>query len=151
MRTIDCMALRRMEHVGIVVEDIEAAVGFFVALGLEMEGEGEVGGEWVGRVIGVEGAQSKIAMLKSPDGSSSIELSEFLSPKTRRGEPTAPTNTLGLRHLSFLVDDVAEALARVEAHGAELVGSVEDYRDIYRLCYVRGPAGIIVELAEKLG
>jgi catechol 2,3-dioxygenase-like lactoylglutathione lyase family enzyme len=139
-----------MEHVGIVVDDMEAAVDFFVALGLELEGEGEVEGEWVDRVIGVEGTRSQIAMLKSPDGSSSIELSKFLAPEVREGEPEAPTNTLGLRHLSFLVEDVDETLGRLAPHGAELVGEVEDYRDIYRLCYVRGPAGTIVELAEEL-
>ncbi len=139
-----------MEHVGIVVDDMAAAIDFFVALGLELEGEGEVEGEWADRVIGVEGTRSRIAMLKSPDGSSSIELSKFLSPEVREGEPEAPTNTLGLRHLSFLVDDVDEALARLEPHGAELVGEVENYRNIYRLCYVRGPAGTIVELAEEL-
>jgi catechol 2,3-dioxygenase-like lactoylglutathione lyase family enzyme len=139
-----------MEHVGIVVDDMEAAVDFFVALGLELEGEGEVEGEWVDRVIGVEGTRSQIAMLKSPDGSSSIELSKFLAPETRPGEPEAPTNTLGLRHLSFLVDDVDETLGRLEPHGAEMIGAAENYRDIYRLCYVRGPAGTIVELAEKL-
>lgn len=139
-----------MEHVGIVVDDMEAAVGFFVALGLELEGEGEVEGEWADRVIGVEGTRSRIAMLKSPDGSSSIELSKFLAPEVREGEPEAATNTLGLRHLSFLVEDVEETLVRLAPHGAELVGEVEDYRDIHRLCYVRGPAGTIVELAEKL-
>jgi len=144
------MGVLRMEHVGVVVDDMAAAIDYFVALGLELEGEGEVGGDWVDRVIGVEGTRSQIAMLKSPDGSSSIELSKFLAPETREGEPGAPTNTLGLRHLSFLVGDVDESLARIAPHGGELIGGPENYRDIYRLCYVRGPAGTIVELAEKL-
>jgi catechol 2,3-dioxygenase-like lactoylglutathione lyase family enzyme len=143
------MALRRIAHLGIVVDDLPAAVAFFVELGMELEGEGSVEGEWVDRVVGVDGVRSDLAMLEAPDGSR-IELSKFNSPPLAPGAPEAPANTPGLRHVAFEVDDLEDTLARLRPHGAELVGTVEDYRDVYRLCYVRGPAGTIVELAEKL-
>ena len=145
------MAIKRMEHIGIVVEDLPAATEFFVELGLERGGEGQVEGAWADRIVGLEGVMSDLVMLKSPDGRAEIELVKFLSPPARDGEPGAPSNTLGLRHLSFTVDNLDDVLARLEPHGAELVREVATYRDIYRLCYIRGPAGIIVELAEELG
>jgi catechol 2,3-dioxygenase-like lactoylglutathione lyase family enzyme len=140
-----------MDHVGIVVEDLGAATEFFVALGFELQGEASVGGDWVDRVIGLDGARSDIAMLQTPDGHNQVELTEFQSPAVRQGDAGAPSNTLGLRHLAFVVDDVDAALEAARAHGGELVGTVERYRDIFRLCYVHGPGGIIVELAEELG
>jgi catechol 2,3-dioxygenase-like lactoylglutathione lyase family enzyme len=139
-----------MDHVGIVVDDLAAATAFFLELGLKLEGEATVEGDWVDRVIGLDGARSDIAMLATPDGDSRVELTEFHSPPGPDGDRLAPTNTPGLRHLAFEVDDVDATLAGLRAHGGELVGTVEQYKDIYRLCYVRGPAGIIVELAERL-
>jgi catechol 2,3-dioxygenase-like lactoylglutathione lyase family enzyme len=140
-----------MDHVGIVVDDLAAATQFFIELGLELEGEASVGGDWVDRVIGLEGVRSDIAMLKTPDGQGRIELSKFHSPATHSGDRQAPANTLGLRHVSFAVKDIDALVAGLRARGAELVGELERYKDIYRLCYVRGPEGIIVELAERIG
>ncbi len=140
-----------MDHVGVVVDDLAAAIDFFLALGLELEGEASVEGRWVDRVIGLDGVQAKIAMLRTPDGRARVELSRFLTPASPGGAPAAPANALGIRHLSFTVDQLDAVLARLRAHGAELVGELERYRDVYRLCYVRGPAGIIVELAERIG
>lgn len=145
------MGIERIDHVGIVVGDLAAATEFFVALGFELQGEASVGGEWVDRVIDLEGARSDIAMLRTPDGHSQVELTEFQSPPVRRGDADAPSNTLGIRHLAFAVDDVDAAIEAVRSHGGELVGTVERYQDIFRLCYVRGPDGIILELAEELG
>lgn len=139
-----------MEHVGIVVADLAAASEFFVALGFELEGEASVEGDWVDRVIGLDGARSEIAMLRTPDGHSRVELTEFRSPPPQHGDADAPSNTLGIRHLAFTVDDIDAAVESVRAHGGELVGTLERYRDIYRLCYVRGPEGIILELAEEI-
>ena len=140
-----------MEHVGIVVADLAAATEFFVALGFELEGEASVEGDWVDRVIGIDGARSDIAMLRTPDGGSRVELTEFRSPPARQGDADPPSNTLGIRHLAFIVDDIEATVETIRAHGGELVGTLERYRDIYRLCYVRGPEGIILELAEELG
>ena len=145
------MTVQRMDHVGIVVGDLSAATGFFVALGLELQGEMSVGGRSVDRIVGLEDARSDVAFLKTPDGHGSLELIEFRSPPAEDGDPDAPANTPGLRHLAFAVDDIEAALARLRAHGGELVGEVVNYEDSYLLCYVRGPEGIIVELAEKLG
>ena len=144
------MTIRRMEHVGVVVEDLAAATAFFVELGLELQGEGSVEGGWVDRVVGLEGVRAEIAMMETPDGHGRLELAKFHAPASRGGDREAPANTPGIRHVSFVVDDVDAAVAGLRAHGAELVGEVERYRDIYRLCYVRGPEGIIVELAEKI-
>jgi catechol 2,3-dioxygenase-like lactoylglutathione lyase family enzyme len=144
------MTIERMEHVGIVVNDLPAATAFFVQLGLELQGEASVEGDWVDRVVGLEGIQADIAMLETPDGGGRIELSKFRAPSDGGGDGHSPPNALGIRHLSFSVDDVDAVLAGLRAHGAELVGEVESYRDIYRLCYVRGPEGIIVELAERI-
>jgi len=140
-----------MDHVGIVVEDLVAATAFFVELGLELQGEASVEGGWVDRVVGLEGIRADIAMMETPDGHGRVELSKFHSPPGEGGDRQTPANTPGLRHISFLVEDIDAVLARLRASGAELVGEVESYRDIYRLCYVRGPEGIIVELAEQIG
>lgn len=144
------MAIKRMEHVGIVVEDLAAATDFFVELGLERRGGAEVGGEWVDRVIGLEGVQAEIAMLQTPDGGAQVELSQFHAPEGVRGEESPPSNALGIRHVSFLVEDIDGMVDGLRSRGFELVGSLEQYKDMYRLCYVRGPEDIIVELAEEL-
>jgi catechol 2,3-dioxygenase-like lactoylglutathione lyase family enzyme len=149
--TVQRMTVQHMDHVGIVVGDLADAVAFFVDLGLELQGEAPVEGAWVDRVIGLEGVQAKIAMLQTPDGHGRVELSEFHSPPSSAGDHHAPANASGIRHLSFAVDDVDAVLARLQARGVELIGTLERYEDIYRLCYVRGPDGIIVELAEKIG
>lgn len=144
------MTIERMEHVGIVVDDLADATAFFVELGMRPQGEGQVEGTWVGRVIGLEGVRVQIAMLETPGGDGRIELVQFLAPTSPDGDRRAPANAPGLRHLAFRVDDVDAVVARLQARGAELVGEVERYEDRYRLCYIRGPAGIIVELAEQL-
>lgn len=148
---IGAMTVQRMDHVGIVVDDLAGAIAFFVALGLEVQGEAQVEGGWVDRVIGLEDVDAQIAMLQTPDGHGRIELVEFLSPATADGDRRAPANAPGIRHVTFAVDDVEEVLARIDSHGAELVGELETYGDSYRLCYVRGPAGIIIELAQPVG
>ena len=145
------MTVRRMDHVGIVVDDLAAATAFFVELGLELQGEGAVEGGWVDRVLALEGVRSDIAMLETPDGHARIELSKVHAPSGPPGDRNAPANAPGLRHVAFLVDDLDAVMARLRADGADLVGTVERYDDVYRLCYVRGPEGIIVELAEELG
>jgi catechol 2,3-dioxygenase-like lactoylglutathione lyase family enzyme len=145
------MTIQRMDHVGIVVDDLAAATAFFVELGLELQGEGQVGGGWVDRVIGLEGVRAEIAMMETPDGHGRLELSKFHAPPGPGGNRHAPANAPGIRHVSFAVDDIDAVVARLRALGAELVGEVERYKDSYRLCYVRGPEGIIVELAEKIG
>ena len=143
------MTVQRMDHVGIVVDDLAAATAFFVELGLKLQGEGSVEGAWVDRVVGLEGVRAEIAMLETPDGHGRLELAKFHAPAGRGGDPHAPANTPGIRHVTFAVDDLDGVLARVRACGAELVGEVERYEDIYRLCYVGGPEGIMVELAEQ--
>jgi catechol 2,3-dioxygenase-like lactoylglutathione lyase family enzyme len=140
-----------MDHVGIVVDDLAAATAFFVALGLKLQGEALVEGGWVDRVVGLEGVRAEIAMVETPDGHGRLELTKFHAPSARGGEENAPANTRGIRHLTFEVDDVDAVVANVRALGAELVGEVERYEDRYRLCYLRGPEGIIVELAEQIG
>lgn len=173
------MSIQRMDHVGIVVEDLAAAIDFFVQLGLELQWEGQVEGDWVDRVVGLEGVRAEIAMLQTKDGHGRIELSKFHSPSgqdvhspsaqgeaphappapgealhspAHQGEAQpAPANAPGIRHISFEVEDIDAAVAGLLARGAELVGEVERYKDVYRLCYVRGPEGIIVELAERIG
>jgi catechol 2,3-dioxygenase-like lactoylglutathione lyase family enzyme len=145
------MTIQRMDHVGIVVDDLAAATAFFVELGLELRGESPVQGGWVDRVVGLEGVRAEIAMLETPDGHGRIELAKFHAPPGRSGERHAPANTPGIRHITFAVDDIDDVLARLQARGAELVGEVERYENIYRLCYIRGPEGVIVELAERIG
>jgi catechol 2,3-dioxygenase-like lactoylglutathione lyase family enzyme len=145
------MTVKRMDHVGIVVDDLAAATAFFVELGLELQGESPVQGGWVDRVVGLEGVQADIAMLQTPDGHGRVELAKFHAPPSPGGDRNAPANTLGIRHITFAVDDIDDVIARLQARGAELVGEVQRYENIYRLCYIRGPEGIIVELAERLG
>lgn len=142
--------IQRMDNVGIVVDDLEAVSAFFVALGLELEGEATVEGKSVDRLVGLEGVRSDIAMLRTPDGHGRLELSKFHTPPATAAEPNAPVNTLGLRRIMFAVDDVEDVLVRLQAHGGELVGELVQYEDKYLLCYVRGPEGIIVALAEEL-
>jgi catechol 2,3-dioxygenase-like lactoylglutathione lyase family enzyme len=145
------MTIQRMDHVGIVVDDLAAATAFFLELGLELQGEGRVEGGWVDRVVGLDGVRAEIAMMEIPDGHGRVELTQFHAPPSPVGDGQAPANTAGIRHLAFVVDDIDAVVTGLRAHGAELVGEVERYRDSYRLCYVRGPEGIIVELAEQLG
>jgi catechol 2,3-dioxygenase-like lactoylglutathione lyase family enzyme len=145
------MTIERMDHVGIVVDDLAAATEFFVELGLELQGQGSGEGELVDRIVGLEGVRSDFAFLQTPDGHGKVELVKFISPSTEDGNPQAPVNATGLRHLTFAVDDIKAVLAKLEARGAEPVGELVRYEDMYWLCYVRGPEGIIVELAEKIG
>jgi catechol 2,3-dioxygenase-like lactoylglutathione lyase family enzyme len=141
-----------LEHIGVVVDDVAAATAFFVALGLEVEGETSVEGDVVDRINGLEGVQADVVILRTPDGNSKIELAKYRSPSYAGGDgPASPANAPGLRHVLFAVDDIQTSLAALRAHGGELVGELVNYEDIYWLCYVRGPAGIIVELAEKIG
>ena len=145
------MTIQRMEHVGVVVDDLEAAVAFFVELGMEIEGRTSVEGQWVDRIIGLEGVRNDLAILRTPDGQGKLELVQFHTPTATSAEPNAASNVPGIRHILFAVDDLDDVLRRLYPLGAELVGEVEQYKDIYRLCYLRGPQGIIIELAEKLG
>jgi catechol 2,3-dioxygenase-like lactoylglutathione lyase family enzyme len=149
--TIQRMTVQRMEHVGIVVDDLADATAFFAELGLELLGEGAVEGGWVDRVAGLEGVRAEIAMLETPDGHGRLELTKFHTPSGRGGDRHAPANAPGIRHLAFAVDDLDAVLASLRARGAELVGEVERYEDSHRLCFVRGPEGIIVELGEQIG
>ena len=140
-----------MDHVGVVVDDLAAAIEFFVALGLEAKGRQSVEGEWVDRIIGLEGARSELAFMQTPDGHGRLELVEFHSPPYAGERSQEPSNAPGIRHVTFAVDDLDTVLSDIRDHGAELVGGVQNYENVYKLCYVRGPAGIIIELAEKLG
>jgi catechol 2,3-dioxygenase-like lactoylglutathione lyase family enzyme len=145
------MTIHRLEHVGIVVDDLAAATGFFVELGLELQGEGMAEGRWVDRVVGLDGVRVEIAMLQTPDGHGRLELAKFHTPCAQGGDRHAPANTPGIRHVAFAVEDLDTIVADLRARGAELVGELERYQDSYRLCYVRGPEGIIVELIERIG
>jgi catechol 2,3-dioxygenase-like lactoylglutathione lyase family enzyme len=140
-----------MDHVGIVVDDLADAVAFFVELGLELEGEATVEGHSVDRVVGLEGVRSDVAMMRTPDGRGGLELIKFQTPSIDGGDQRAPANASGIRHIAFAVDEIDAVLARLRTRGAELVGELGNYEDSYRLCYVRGPAGIIIELAEHIG
>jgi catechol 2,3-dioxygenase-like lactoylglutathione lyase family enzyme len=146
------MTIKRLDHVSVVVEDLAGAIAFFSQLGLEQEGEAALEGEWVDRVNGLEGVQVDIVMMHTPDGHGRLELTRFRNPKVVEIEPAiAPPNALGLRSVMFTVESVEDTLARMRAHfGAELVGEVAQYENMYRLCYMRGPGGIIVALAEEL-
>ena len=146
------MTLRRMDNVGVVFDDLEAGIAFFSAIGMELEGRAHVGGAWVDGLIGVEGADVDIAMMRTADGHSRIELSKFHAPEVIRLQPDPrPVNALGLLRMMFTVDDIDDTVARLQAHGAELMGNLEQYENVYRLCYMRGPEGVIVGLAEELG
>jgi catechol 2,3-dioxygenase-like lactoylglutathione lyase family enzyme len=145
------MTIKRMDHVSVVVDDLAAAIAFFTALGMTAEGEAPVEGPWVDRVNALERVQVDIVMMRTPDGHGRLELTKFRHPPLVELEPAiAPPNTLGLRSVMFTVESVDETVARLRANGAELIGEVAQYEDIYRLCYMRGPAGIIVALAEEL-
>jgi catechol 2,3-dioxygenase-like lactoylglutathione lyase family enzyme len=146
------MTLQRMDNVLIVVDDLEAAKAFFVALGMELEGETSVEGRSVDRLIGLQNVRATLALMRTPDGHGRIELDKFHTPEAiRTGPENVPVNALGIRRIMFAVDDIDDVVARMRAHGAELVGEVVQYEDRYRVCYVRGPEGIIVGLAEQLG
>jgi catechol 2,3-dioxygenase-like lactoylglutathione lyase family enzyme len=145
------MTITRLDHVSVVVDDLAAAIAFFAELGLEQEGEAAVAGEWVDRVNGLAGVHVDIVMMRTPDGHGRLELTKFRHPELVEIEPAiAPPNTLGLRSIMFAVEDLDDMVARMRAHGAELVGEVVQYENVYRLCYLRGPGGIIVALAEEL-
>src|SRR4030088_2835192 len=145
------MTIKRMDHVSVVVDDLPAAVAFFTTLGMALEGKTPVEGPWVDRVNGLEGVQVDIAMMATPGGHGRLELTKFRNPKLVRIEPAiAPPNTLGLRSVMFTGESVADTVVRLRANGAELIGEVAQYEDKYRLCYMRGPAGVIVALAEEL-
>ena len=140
-----------MDNVLIVVQDIEAAKAFFIELGMELEGETTVEGGWVDRVVGLDDVRADIAMMRTPDGHGQVELTKFHSPPAVKAEPEhAPTNALGIRRIMFAVDDVNDVVTRLRSHGAELVGEIAQYEDIYRLCFLRGPEGIIIGLSEQL-
>src|SRR3954471_3758850 len=145
------MAVQRMDNVGIVVEDLPPAIAFFRELGLELEGQGMVEGEWAGRVTGLGEQRVEVAMMRTPDGHSRLELSRFLTPPVIADHRTAPVHALGYRRVMFAVDDLDDTLARLRNHGAELVSSeVVQYEDMYRLCYIRGPEGLLIGLAQEL-
>ncbi|QPC45151.1 VOC family protein [Kaustia mangrovi] len=145
------MALKRMDNVGIVVEDLEAAIDFFCELGLELEGRATIEGDWAGRVTGLGDQHVEIAMMRTPDGHSRLELSRFLAPPVVSDHRNAPVNALGYLRAMFTVDDIDETLERLRARGAQLVGEVVRYKDAYRLCYIRGPERLLIGLAQELG
>src|ERR671937_569824 len=145
------MALKRMDNVGIVVDDLSATIAFFSELGLELEGQAMVEGEWAGRVTGLGDQRVEIAMMRTPDGHSRLELSRFIAPPVVSDHRNAPVNALGYLRVMFAVDDIDETLGRLQDRGAKLVGEVVQYEDAYRLCYIRGPEGLLIGLAEKLG
>src|SRR5881628_2875462 len=145
------MALKRMDNVGIVVDDLGGTIDFFRELGLELEGRTMIEGEWPGRVTGLRDQRVEIAMMRMPDGHGKIELSRFLTPPPVADHRNAPVNALGYLRVMFAVDDLDETLARLREHGAQLVDEVVQYKDVYRLCYIRGPEGILIGLAERIG
>ena len=145
------MTLKRMDNVGIVVESLDTAISFFTELGMQLEGRATIEGEWAGRVTGLGLQHVEIAMMVTPDGHSRLELSRFLTPPTVADHRNAPVNALGYLRVMFTVDDIDETLARLLQHGAQLVGEVVQYEDSYRLCYIRGPEGLLIGLAEELG
>ena len=145
------MTVQRMDNVLIVVDDLEAAKAFFVELGMELDGETQVEGPWVDRVVGLDDVRADIVMLQTPDGHGRVELSKFHTPPAVRAEPEdAPANALGIRRIMFAVEDIDDVVARLRNHGAELVDEIAQYEDIYRLCFVRGPEGIVIGLSERL-
>lgn len=145
------MSVKRMDNVGIVVADLDAAIGFFTELGLELEGRAPIEGAWADGVTGLRGMRVEIAMMRTPDGHSRLELSRFLAPAVVADHRSAPVNALGYLRVMFAVDDVDDTLARLTKRGAQLVGEVVDYQNVYRLCYIRGPEGILIGLAQQLG
>jgi catechol 2,3-dioxygenase-like lactoylglutathione lyase family enzyme len=145
------MTLKRMDNVGIVVESLDDAISFFAELGLKLEGRATVEGEWAGRITGLVSQRVEIAMMVTPDGHSRLEISRFLTPPTIADHRNAPVNALGYLRVMFTVDDIDETLARLRKQGAQLVGDIVQYEDSYRLCYIRGPEGLLIGLAEQLG
>ncbi len=145
------MTIKRMDNIGIVVDSLDAAISFFAELGLELEGRATIEGEWAGRVTGLGDQRVEIAMMVTPDGHSRIELSRFLTPPVVADHRNAPVNALGYLRVMFAVDDINDTLARLRKHGAQLVGEVVQYEDTYRLCYIRGPEGLLIGIAEQLG
>jgi catechol 2,3-dioxygenase-like lactoylglutathione lyase family enzyme len=145
------MAVERMDNVGIVVDDLPAAIAFFGELGLELEGRAMIEGDWSGRVTGLRDQRVEVAMMRTPDGHSRLELSRFLAPPVVADHRNAPVNALGYLRVMFAVDDLDETLARLRKQGAQLVGEVVRYEDVYRLCYIRGPEGLLIGLAEQIG
>lgn len=145
------MGIKRMDNVGIVVEDLEATISFFGELGLELEGRAMIEGEWAGRVTGLGDQSVEIAMMRTPDGNSRLELSRFIRPEVVADHRRAPVNALGYLRVMFAVEQLDETLERLYGLGAELVGEVVNYQDVYRLCYIRGPEGLLIGLAEELG
>ena len=145
------MTVKRMDNVGIVVESLDTAIAFFTELDLELEGRATIEGEWAGRVTGLGDQRVEIAMMRTPDGHSRLELSRFLAPPVVADHRNAPVNALGYLRVMFAVEDVDDTLARLRKHGAQLVGEVVQYEDVYRLCYIRGPEGLLIGLAEQLG
>jgi catechol 2,3-dioxygenase-like lactoylglutathione lyase family enzyme len=145
------MAIQRMDNVGVVVDDLDSAIAFFAELGMELDGRAQIEGGWADRTVGLDGVRSEIAMMRTPDGHGKLELAEYRAPAAIRADPQCPPpNTLGLHRVMFAVDDIDDTVTRLRAHGAELLGEVARYEDSYRLCYLRGPANIIVALAEQL-
>lgn len=146
------MTLQRMDNVGIVVEDLDAAVAFFTELGMQVEGTAQIEGLFADQAVGLDGVRSTIAMMRTPDGHGKLELAQYHHPAAiGDGAHTPPPNTLGMHRVMFAVDDIDDTLTRLRAHGAELLGEVAQYKDVYRLCYLRGPSGIILALAEQTG
>jgi catechol 2,3-dioxygenase-like lactoylglutathione lyase family enzyme len=146
------VTIQRMDNVLIVVDDLDAAIAFFVELGMELEGQTTVEGQWVDRLLGLDGVRADIVVVRTPDGHGRVELTKFHKPTAITPEPkNAPANTLGIGRIMFTVDDIEDVIARLRTHDAELIGELEQYQNIYRLCYVRGPEGIIIGLAEQLG
>jgi catechol 2,3-dioxygenase-like lactoylglutathione lyase family enzyme len=143
------MTIRRMDNVAIVVDELDAAIAFFTELGMELDGEAQIEGVWADRTVGLDGIRSEIAMMRTPDGHSKLELTKYHAPAAIAATPPPP-NTLGLHRVMFAVDDIDDVVARLRMHGAELMGDIVRYEDSYRLCYLRGPEGIIVALAEQL-
>ncbi len=145
------MTVKRMDNVGIVVEDIDSAIEFFTELGLELEGRAPIEGDWAGRVTGLPNQRVEIAMMRTPDGHSRLEISRFLTPPAVADHRNAPVNALGYLRVMFAVEDLDDTLARLRKRGAQLVGEVVQYEDAYRLCYIRGPEGLLIGLAQELG
>ena len=146
------MTIQRMDNVAIVVDDLDAAIEFFTELGLELEGRAEIEGLFADQTVGLDGVRSDIAMMRTPDGHSKLELTKYHTPAASKADPQdPPPNTLGLHRVMFAVDDIDDTIARLRIHGAELLGEVAQYENVFRLCYLRGPAGIIVALAEQIG
>ena len=146
------MAVQRMDNVGVVVEDLDAAIAFFTELGLELEGRARIEGRWAELTVGIDDMRSQIAMLRTPDGHSKVELAKYHRPRAVRGEPeNPPANTLGFQRMMFAVDDIHDTVARLRGHGGELLGEIAQFESMFLLCYLRGPAGVVIGLAEQIG